>query len=225
MTEGHRALRLGEEYADKSRFRLPPDPLDRIHSKVTWRRRAYGELAVQQAPTPADRGWSEGNLAWARCRAGESAACRCWLRTPPRALIRFVWGELSVPCVGNMGQPVSTTAPGKPRRILEPAGSAGCVSPSRHCLWKSPWQPTLPSARHHWLRPISSAALLCCNRSAENELALTTLVTGRLHQRQRSGAGACLSDACLSTSSVWDAARMTGRSCWRPGGRAGAGPA
>ncbi len=31
----------------------------------------YGELAVEKAPTPADKIWAQGVLAWARCRAGE----------------------------------------------------------------------------------------------------------------------------------------------------------
>jgi len=31
----------------------------------------YGELAVQKAPTPADKAWGQRALGWALCRAGE----------------------------------------------------------------------------------------------------------------------------------------------------------
>jgi hypothetical protein len=33
---------------------------------------AYGELAVEQAPTPADQAWAGSALAWAWCRTGEA---------------------------------------------------------------------------------------------------------------------------------------------------------
>jgi tetratricopeptide (TPR) repeat protein len=56
----------------------------------------YGELAVQQASTPADSAWSEGNLAWAWCRAGEvhrglSVLAR---NAAAKRSVRFVLGEI-----------------------------------------------------------------------------------------------------------------------------------
>jgi len=67
MDEGRRALRIGEDYADGSMISFAAWILAiaYISQGDLAQARAYGDLAVQQAPTPADRAWAESDLAWA----------------------------------------------------------------------------------------------------------------------------------------------------------------
>jgi len=56
---------------------------------------AYGELAVEQAPTPADKAWAGSALAWAWCRTGEAQRGVETLAQIATTLqgAGFVWGE------------------------------------------------------------------------------------------------------------------------------------
>jgi tetratricopeptide (TPR) repeat protein len=73
IKEGEEELRIAEEFSDNS-----------VASFAAWilciaytckgdlsRALEYGEMAVQRAPTPADRVWAQGFHACALCRAGE----------------------------------------------------------------------------------------------------------------------------------------------------------
>jgi tetratricopeptide (TPR) repeat protein len=73
VEEGHKVLRMGEELTDHG-------VVSHAAWMISWaytaqgdlvRAVAYGELAVQKAPTPADKTWAQCPLAWAWCRAGE----------------------------------------------------------------------------------------------------------------------------------------------------------
>jgi hypothetical protein len=56
---------------------------------------AYGELAVEQAPTPADKAWADSALAWVWCRIGEAQRGVETLAQVATTLqgAGFVWGE------------------------------------------------------------------------------------------------------------------------------------
>jgi class 3 adenylate cyclase/tetratricopeptide (TPR) repeat protein/ribosomal protein L40E len=73
VEEAETALRVAEEWSDNSLISFVAWNLSIAY---TWkgdldRAVEYGELAVQKAPTPADKAWAQRSLGWAWCRAGE----------------------------------------------------------------------------------------------------------------------------------------------------------
>src|SRR5262249_27021117 len=149
---------------------------------------AYGELAVQQASTPADKAWSEGNLAWAWCRAGEvhrglSVLAR---NAAIKRSVRFVWGELLGAL--RLGEAYWLTGEyDNARHILE-----GLLEPAEQCgmqfllaaahrllgevaLTTNPTQREAPLAAPHFERSIAMLQHI----GAENELALAYAGYGR----------------------------------------------
>jgi class 3 adenylate cyclase/tetratricopeptide (TPR) repeat protein len=72
--EAQTALRITEEFSDNSLISMVAWNFSIVH---TWkgdlaRALEYGELAVQKAPTPAEKAWAQRSLGWAWCRAGET---------------------------------------------------------------------------------------------------------------------------------------------------------
>ena len=74
MAAGRRALHIGETYADGSMISFAAWILliAYLAQGDLAQACAYGELAVEQAPTPADQAWAGSALAWAWCRSGEA---------------------------------------------------------------------------------------------------------------------------------------------------------
>lgn len=70
----HRALHIGEASADGSMISFAAWILliAYLSQEDLAQACAYGELAVEQAPTPADKAWASSALAWAWCRTGEA---------------------------------------------------------------------------------------------------------------------------------------------------------
>ena len=73
VEEAQKALRLGKEFADGTAMSFAAWGLAMayMHQGDLGRAVEYGELAVQQARTLADKVWAQCVLAGARCRAGE----------------------------------------------------------------------------------------------------------------------------------------------------------
>jgi len=73
--EGRKALRVAQEFSDRSQSSYAAMCLSNAHTFQGDLDRGieYGELAVKEAPTPADKAWAQGALAWTWCRAGEPA--------------------------------------------------------------------------------------------------------------------------------------------------------
>jgi tetratricopeptide (TPR) repeat protein len=74
VAAGRRALHIGETYADGSMISFAAWILliAYLSQGDLAQACAYGELAVEQAPTPADKAWAGSALAWAWCRTGEA---------------------------------------------------------------------------------------------------------------------------------------------------------
>jgi class 3 adenylate cyclase/tetratricopeptide (TPR) repeat protein len=74
VEEGKEALRVAEEYSDSSMISFALWIISVAYTQKWDLDRAieYGDLAVQKAPTPADKLWAQYTLAWAWCRAGET---------------------------------------------------------------------------------------------------------------------------------------------------------
>jgi tetratricopeptide (TPR) repeat protein len=73
VEDGKEALKVAEEFSDNSLISFAA-----WHICLAFMMKGdlgqavkYGEMAVQKAPTHADRVWAQGFLAWAWCRAGE----------------------------------------------------------------------------------------------------------------------------------------------------------
>ena len=74
VEEAQKALSTAEEFSDNSLISFVAWNLSIVYS---WRGDPtkaveYGELAVQKAPTPADKAWAQRSLGWAWCRAGDT---------------------------------------------------------------------------------------------------------------------------------------------------------
>jgi tetratricopeptide (TPR) repeat protein len=73
VEEGQKALSAAEDFSDNSLFSMAAWNLSIVY---TWkgdlaRAVEYGELAVEKAPTPAEKAWGQRSLAWAWCRSGD----------------------------------------------------------------------------------------------------------------------------------------------------------
>ena len=73
LEEANEALRVAEEYSDNSMISFANHQIAWVYTSKGDLERAieYGGLAVQKAPTPADKVWTQILLAWVWCRAGE----------------------------------------------------------------------------------------------------------------------------------------------------------
>jgi tetratricopeptide (TPR) repeat protein len=85
LKEAEDGLKVAEEFSDNSLISFAAFIISIAHTGKGDLARAieYGELAVEKAPTPADRAWAQTFLAWAWCRAGQA-------RKGVDALIRFI---------------------------------------------------------------------------------------------------------------------------------------
>jgi len=73
IENGKEALKVAEEFSDNSLISFAASSICLAYCFKGELDRAieYGELAVQKAPTPADKIWAQGFLAMAWCRAGK----------------------------------------------------------------------------------------------------------------------------------------------------------
>ena len=64
---------------------------------------AYGELAVDKAPTPGDKVWSQSTLSWALCRAGQPQRGVEFLAksVAMQRAARFIWSEVCALWLGE----------------------------------------------------------------------------------------------------------------------------
>jgi tetratricopeptide (TPR) repeat protein len=74
VEEGKKALSVAQEFSDNSQSSYAAMSLSGAYTAKGDLERGieYAELAVQIAPTPADKAWAQGALAWTWCRAGET---------------------------------------------------------------------------------------------------------------------------------------------------------
>jgi len=112
IEEGKQAPRIAEEYSDNSLISFALWIISIAYTGKWDLDRAieYGDLAIQKAPTPADKLWAQMALASAWCRAGETQrGIRPWLQYSqcfkPGALetVRWVVDCFSVKGIGLPG--------------------------------------------------------------------------------------------------------------------------
>ena len=90
--------RIGEEFADDSAISFATHVLSMVYTSKgdLARALACAELAVQKAPTSADKEWAQAALAWAWCRNGEPCKGIAILAqvVPLQRAVRQVYGEI-----------------------------------------------------------------------------------------------------------------------------------
>jgi tetratricopeptide (TPR) repeat protein len=92
------ALHAAQDYSDDSMISAAAGFLSAVYTYKRDLNQAitYGELAVARAPTPADKAWTQGFLAWPLCHAGETGRGVALLEGLPPLFraVRMVWMEL-----------------------------------------------------------------------------------------------------------------------------------
>jgi tetratricopeptide (TPR) repeat protein len=194
VDEGQKELRVSEEFSDNSEISIAAWTLSMVYTSKGDLVRAleYGELGVQKAPTPADKAWSQGFLAWVWCRAGEphrGVEVLAQVVSIQRAG-RFIWSEVLALFLdegywlaGEYDQARQTL-----EGLLDVAERCGMkfLLGAAHrllgeiALSTNPGQVDAPLAAPHFEQSIAILQQI----KAENELALAYAGYGRLHQRQ-----------------------------------------
>jgi tetratricopeptide (TPR) repeat protein len=195
IAAGHRALHIGETYADGSMISFAAWILliAYMSQEDLAQACAYGELAVAQAPTPADKAWAGSALAWAWCRTGEAQRGVETLAQIATTLqgAGFVWGETFTALMLGEGYWLAgeyDSARQTLEALLTPAEQHGMrlSLASAHrllgeiALATNPAQREAPMAAPHFERSIAILQQI----GAENELALTYAGYGQFYQQQ-----------------------------------------
>jgi tetratricopeptide (TPR) repeat protein len=194
VAEGQKALRVAEEFADNSNGSVAAWLISWAYTAKGDLGQAveYGELAVQKAPTPADKLWAQAVLAWTWCRSGEP--CR-GLELQAQVVsmhhtARCIYAELFTPFLGEGYYRAGEYAKAQQtlQELLEIAERwglkfhIGCAHRllGELALKTNPTQAEAPLAAPHFEQSIAILQQI----HAENELALAYAGYGRLH-RQR----------------------------------------
>jgi tetratricopeptide (TPR) repeat protein len=194
VVEGQKALRVAEEFADNSTGSTAAFLISWAYTAKGDLERAveYGELAVQKAPTPADKMWAQAVLAWTWCRSGEprrGLEIQAQVVSMHRA-VRSIWGELFTPflgegyCLAGEYDKAQQTLQ-ELLEIVERCGMKfhiGCAHRllGEIALCTNHTQVEAPLAAPHFEQSIAILQQI----PAENELALAYTGYGRLYQQQ-----------------------------------------
>ena len=105
VAEAEKAFRMGSEFADNSVIAFAAFTLSHAYTAKGDLPQAlsYGELAVDKAPTPADKVWSQSFLCWALCRAGQPQRGVDFLvqSVAMQRGARFIWSEVCALWLGE----------------------------------------------------------------------------------------------------------------------------
>ena len=188
VEETEKALRLGTESADDGILCFAAFVLSHAYTAQGDLERGlrYGALAVEKAPTPGEKMWSQSFLAWAYCRSGRPSEGIALLE-PAVALQRagrFIWSEVSALCLGeaywlarDRERAVHTL-----EEVLEIAGRCGMrflVGSAHRLLGEIAMDTWAEAAAGHFETSIARLEAI----KAENELARACAGYGRWHAR------------------------------------------
>ena len=194
VEEAQKALRMGEAFADGTAmsFAAWGIAMAYLHQGDLGRAVEYGELAVQQARTLADKVWAQCVLAGARCRAGElhQGLETLAANVPMSRAARIVEAEVINKFLGEgywlAGEYAQATQSlHELREIAERCGMRYLLGFTHRLLGEialhtNPTQVEAPLAAPHFEQSIALLRAI----HAENELALAYAGYGRLQQQQ-----------------------------------------
>ena len=189
IAEAQQGLRVGEEFADPSVMSFAAHVLSMVYTAKgdLVQALAYGELAVQQAPTPADQAWAQASLAWVWCRTGEPQKGVEVLAQviPAQRAVRQMYAEIFAPFLGE-GYWLKGEY-GKARQALEEHlaiaernGMKFHIGSVHRLLGEVALHTNPVEAAPHFETSIATLHAI----NAENELALAYAGCGRFHAQQ-----------------------------------------
>jgi class 3 adenylate cyclase/tetratricopeptide (TPR) repeat protein len=195
VEEAQKALRVGEEFSDGTAMSFAAWGISMayLHQGDLVRAVEYGELAVQQARTLADKVWAQCVLAGARCRAGElhQGLETLAANVPMSRAARIVEAEVINKFLGEgywlAGEYAQATqALQELREIAERCGMRYLLGFTHRLLGEialhtNPTQVEAPLAAPHFEQSIALLRAI----HAENELALAYAGYGKLQKQQR----------------------------------------
>jgi class 3 adenylate cyclase/tetratricopeptide (TPR) repeat protein len=212
IENGKEALKKAEEFSDNSMFSFAATTICLAYWGKGELNRAieYGELAVQKAPTPADKLWAQGFLAMAWCRAGK-------LRQGIESLVkviaahkkgRFLFGEVGYTTMlgdgymlaGDYDKAVEILKEGL--ALAESSGMKWFIGFAHVFLGQEALRTTPTQAVHHFEQSIASFQQIQANPTFIDFLRGITLLTkGNL----RKGIKVLekVSEAFLKNGSMW----------------------
>jgi tetratricopeptide (TPR) repeat protein len=148
---------------------------------------ACGELAVQKAPTSADKEWARAALAWAWCRTGEPCKGIAILAqvVPLQRAVRQVYGEIFAPFLGEgywlAGEyDKATQTLQEHLEIATRNGMKFHIGSAHRLLGEVAMHTGSAQAVPHFEQSI----VILCAIHADNELALAYAGYGRWHAQQ-----------------------------------------
>jgi tetratricopeptide (TPR) repeat protein len=188
LEEGKEALRVAEEYSDNSLISIAAIFITWTY---TWkgdldRAIEYGDLAVQNAPTPVDKVWAQSTLAHVWCRSGElQRGVETLAATVP---MQRAVPYSGIPCMVMLGEGYWLAGEyEKARETLEEALELAERCEYRHYIgWSQRLlgevaiETNLDQAGSFFDRSIAVLREI----KAENELALAFAGYGRFHKKQ-----------------------------------------
>jgi class 3 adenylate cyclase/tetratricopeptide (TPR) repeat protein len=190
LEEAQKALSVAQELSDNSMISFSAFNLSIAYSSKGDLTRAveYGELAVQKAPTPADKAWAQRSLGRAWCRAEEPKR-GIELLTAVLPIFRaggFRASEIDLRCFLGEGYWLAGEEE-KARQTLEEAlemaercGARYYVGFAHRLLSEIALKTNPAQAAPHFEKSIAVLREI----KAENELALAYAGYGRLHKQQ-----------------------------------------
>jgi class 3 adenylate cyclase/tetratricopeptide (TPR) repeat protein len=190
VEEAQKALSTAEKYSDNSMISFIAWNLSIAY---TWKGDLaqaveYGNLALEKAPTPADKAWAQRSLGWALCRAGEPNR-GVELLTAVLPVIqagRFIAVEIPLTCFLGEGQWLSgedEKAKQTLEKGLEMAERYGVrfeLGFAHRLLGEISLKNNLAQAEKHFEKSIAIFREI----KAENELAITYAGYGQLLKEQ-----------------------------------------
>jgi tetratricopeptide (TPR) repeat protein len=190
IKETEKALKVAEEFSDNSLVVFATWTFSLAYTGKGDRGRAveYGELALQKAPTPADKGWAGRGLGWALCRAGEINRGIELLNTALTIFQTGRWMPGVIPTTCTLGEGYWLAGEDcKARQMLEEGlemadrcGARYYVGFAQRLLGEDALKTNPAQAGPHFERSIAVLQKI----KAENELALAYAGYGRLHKQQ-----------------------------------------
>jgi predicted ATPase/class 3 adenylate cyclase len=188
--EAQKALKVAEEFSDNS---LIAHAVWTLSMAYTWkgdlaRAVEYGELALQKAPTPADKAWAQRGLGWTLCRTGDTNRGIELLTTALKTLRAQRWmpGVIPTTCTLGGGYWLAGEAD-KATKMLEEAmeiadrcGARYYAGFAQRLLGEIALKAKPDQAAAHFEKSIAIFREI----KAENELALAYAGYGRLHKQQ-----------------------------------------
>ena len=190
VEEGHQALKMAEEYSDNSIISYAAFVISLVYSSKgdLNQAREYGEMAAEKAPTPVDKAWAQGILAFSWIRAGEPDRGIEVLENliPMFRASRWALGEsYHLTFIGEgyllAGEfDKATKAFEEGLKIAERCGLRLWVARPHRLLGEVALETHLSKAASHFEESIA----VCQEIKAENELALAYAGYGRFHKQQ-----------------------------------------